>query len=143
MGFHRVQIRTTVSSFMDVAVVKSAIQWLVGDEIEIHLDKTTSYHGTQIQMLSVELKKNRDIETFFSKILSIFNEDFFDRIEERIDDSFVFHLRLDADHLIEKAIIVHENQKHHVMKCEAKIAVYPQQNPVEIFKDYIASLNPV
>ncbi|MEK9730707.1 MAG: RNA-binding domain-containing protein [Candidatus Poseidoniales archaeon] len=141
MGFHRVQLRTTVSSMMEIEVVKSAMHWLAGDDIEIQIDKTTSYHGAQIQMLSVELKKNRDIQSFFSRILPLFSENFLEHLEDRIDDSFVFHLRLDADHLIEKAIVIHDDKKNQIIKCEAKIEVYPQQNAIEVFKDFLGSLN--
>jgi len=141
MGFHRVQLRTTISSMMEIEVVKSAMHWLAGDDIEIQIDKITSYHGAQIQMLSVELKKNRDIQIFFSRILPLFSKDFLENLEDRIDDSFVFHLRLDADHLIEKAIVIHEDKRNQIIKCEAKIAVYPQQNATEVFKEFLVSLN--
>lgn len=137
MSFHRVNIRTSVSSLMDEEVTKQSLEWLLGTDVEVVQDRTTSYHGAVLHVLSAELKRKKDILYFFSMIKPIFDDTFLQSLEQRLDDAHVVHFRLDADALVEKEIALHNVKEHHVIKCEAKLEVYPQQTPIDIFHDYI------
>lgn len=140
MSFHRVNIRTSVSSLMDEEVTKQSLEWLLGTDVEVVQDRTTSYHGAILHVLSVELRRKKDILYFFSMIKPIFDDTFLQSLEQRLDDAHVVHFRLDADALIEKEITLHNVKEHHIIKCEAKLEVYPQQTPIDIFHDYIKAI---
>jgi RNA binding exosome subunit len=140
MSFHRVNIRTSVSSLMDEEVTLESLKWLLGKDVEIIQDRTTSYHGAALLVLSAELKKNKDISFFFSMIKPIFDDEFLQGLHQRIDDSHTVHFRLDADALVEKKIITHDVKGNHVIKCEAKLEVYPKQTPIDILHDYIKKI---
>lgn len=140
MSFHRVNIRTSVSSLMDEEITIQSLKWLFGTDVEVVQDRTTSYHGAILHVLSAELKRKKDISFFFSKIKPIFDEEFLQGLDQRIDDAHVVHFRLDADALIEKNIVLHNTKEHHVIKCEAKLEVYPQQTPIDIFHEYIQEI---
>jgi RNA binding exosome subunit len=140
MSFHRVNIRTSVSSLMDEEVTIQSLKWLLGTDVEIIQDRTTSYHGARLQVLSAELKRKKDISFFFSMVKPIFDDEFLQGLDQRIDDAHVVHFRLDADALIEKNIVAHNVKEHHIIKCEAKLEVYPQQTPIDIFLEYIKEI---
>ena len=140
MSFHRVNIRTSVSSLMDEKVTKQSLEWLLGTDTEVVQDRTTSYHGAILYILSAELKRKKDILNFFSLIKPIFDEKFLQGLDQRIDDAHVVHFRLDADALIEKKVALHSVKEHHVIKCEAKLEVYPHQTPISIFHNYMNTI---
>lgn len=139
MAFHRVNLRMTVNSFMDDAVVTEALEWLTFPDVEIQRDRATSYHGSSFHVLHIELTKKKEIRQFFENVKVFLIEDILDQLEQRIDEQNVVHFRIDAEQLMKKTIHAQRNKTQHVLKCEAKLAVFPQQNPIEIFREYILS----
>ena len=59
MGIHHVSCRVTASGVDDTGAIIDSLEWLAGDEPEIIVDKSTSYHGSKVYLISFKLTKNK------------------------------------------------------------------------------------
>ena len=104
MGIHHVNCRLTTSGLDNVSVIIEAMAWLCGDEELLVVDKTKSFHGPQINLVTAKIKKNKQIKEFFGKLISGDFNKILDNLEQRIDDSNTLHMRLCLDSLIGQKI---------------------------------------
>ena len=138
MAIHHVNCRVSASGLDNLSAITDAMSWLCGDAELLIVDRTTSYHGSEINLITAKVGKNRDIKAFFSKLKSGNYSDIRQNITDRIDDSNTLHLRLCLDSLIASNIKFADN-KDKTVKCNIKIKVYPGQDIIENFDTFIAS----
>ena len=62
MGILHVHAAATAHELQDIDLVTQALEWLT--ETEWNVDMTTSYHGPRVAMLSTQIKKNKQIDSF-------------------------------------------------------------------------------
>ncbi|MGB0395082.1 MAG: hypothetical protein ACPGE8_07810, partial [Candidatus Poseidoniaceae archaeon] len=66
MGILHVHAAATAHELQDIDLVTQALEWLT--ETEWNVDMTTSYYGPRVAMLSTQIKKNKQIDSFVEKL---------------------------------------------------------------------------
>ena len=138
MGIHHVTCRLTTSGLDNVSVIMEAMAWLCGDEELLVVDKTKSFHGPQINLVTAKIKKNKQIKEFFGKLISGYFNKILDNLEQRIDSSNTLHMRLCLDSLIGQKITF-SDAKSKTVKCNVKVKVYSEQNVIDNLTEFIST----
>ena len=136
MAIHHINCRTASSGIDNLATIVDAMTWLCGDEELLLIDRTTSYHGSEINLITSHISKNRDIKSFVDKLKQTDLLKISENLTDRIDDSNILHFRICLDSLISGEISLTEADKKTV-KCSIKIEVYPGQNAVEEITNFL------
>ena len=130
MAIHHINCRTTSSGIDNLATIVDAMTWLCGDEELLSIDRTTSYHGSEINLITSHISKNRDIKSFVDKLKQTDLLKISENLTDRIDDSNILHFRICLDSLISGEISLADPDEKTV-KCSIKIEAYPGQNAIE------------
>ncbi len=130
MAIHHINCRTTSSGIDNLATIVDAMTWLCGDEELLSIDRTTSYHGSEINLITSHISKNRDIKSFVDKLKQTDLLKISENLTDRIDDSNILHFRICLDSLISGEISLADADEKTV-KCSIKIEAYPGQNAIE------------
>ncbi|MBD43131.1 MAG: hypothetical protein CMB09_03405 [Euryarchaeota archaeon] len=126
MGIHHVSCRVTASGVDDTGVIIDSLGWLAGGEPDIIVDKSTSYHGSKVYLISFKLTKNKPVKQFISRLKAVDTSLILESLAQKIDENNTLHIRLCLDSLIgEQILITNSTQKS--VKCNIKIEVYPGQ----------------
>ena len=136
MAIHHINCRTASSGIDNLATIVDAMTWLCGDEELLLIDRTTSYHGSEINLITSHISKNRDIKSFVDKLKQADLLKISENLTDRIDDSNILHFRICLDSLTSGEISLAEADKKTV-KCSIKIEVYPGQNAVEEITNFL------
>ena len=63
--------------------------WLCGNEDLIHIDRTTSYHGSEINLITVKLSKNKDIKSMVERLTKEDLSAIASNLDQRIDQTIL------------------------------------------------------
>ena len=133
MGILHVHAAATAHELQDIDLVTQALEWLT--ETEWNADMTTSYHGPRVALLSTQIKKNKQIESFVEK-LRPHHPTILSELDTRLDENNVIHLRLNLESVIGQRVeLISSTDKDPVIKVRIKLAVYPGQEVDEIATD--------
>ena len=133
MGILHVHAAATAHELQDIDLVTQALEWLT--ETEWDVDMTTSYHGPRVAMLSTQIKKNKQVESFVEK-LRPHHPTILSELDTRLDENNVIHLRLNLESVIGQRVeLISSADKDPVIKVRIKLAVYPGQEVDEIAAD--------
>ena len=133
MGILHVHAAATAHELQDIDLVTQALEWLT--ETEWNVDMTTSYHGPRVAMLSTQIKKNKQIESFVEK-LRPHHPTILSELDTRLDENNVIHLRLNLESVIRQRVeLISSTDRDPVIKVRIKLAVYPGQEVDEIAAD--------
>ncbi|MBL6742969.1 MAG: hypothetical protein ISP83_01170 [Candidatus Poseidonia sp.] len=131
MGLHHITWRATASALTNHEVVAEAMAWLIGDPDAVQLERSTSYHGSELWMVTAHSKK----KSFAMKSLAQLGVEnlqvLHDTLEQRFDEDHVLYLRLNLDDLISSKISLADSSRTGTVKGQAKIEVYPGQDALE------------
>jgi RNA binding exosome subunit len=130
MGIHHIYLRATASGIDNISSITDAMTWLCGNEDLIHIDRTTSYHGSEINLITVKLSKNKDIKSIIERLTKEDLSAITSNLEQRIDQDNTLHFRICLNSLIGQKIIV-VNAEERAVKCNIKIESYPGQNSLD------------
>ena len=130
MGVHHLTWRVTASGLEDEVLIASAISELIANDELVDIEKTTSYYGSPIHLISATTKKNKIAIQSLAKLGSQNLDILMSSLEERLDESNTLHFRLGLDELIQgEAVIVSSKTKS--IKGQTKLEVYPGQSVLE------------
>ena len=130
MGIHHIYCRATASGIDNLLSITDAMTWLCGNEGLIHVDRTTSYHGSEINLVTAKLSKNKDIKSMIERLKKEDLSEVALNLDQRIDQDNTLHFRICLNSLIgEKITIV--NAEERSVKCNIKIESYPGQNSLD------------
>ena len=133
MGILHVHAAATAHELQDIDLVTQALEWLT--ETEWNVDMTTSYHGPRVAMLSTQIKKNKQIESFIEK-LQPHHATILSELDARLDENNVIHLRLNLESVIGQMVeLISSTDSDPVIKIRIKLAVYPGQEVEAIAAD--------
>lgn len=133
MGILHVHAAATAHELQDIDLVTQALEWLTESEWDV--DMTTSYHGPRVAMLSTQIKKNKQIESFVEK-LQPHHAKILSELDARLDENNVIHLRLNLESAIGQMVkLISSNDSDPVIKIRIKLAVYPGQEVEAIAAD--------
>lgn len=131
VGLHHITWRATASALTNHEVVAEAMAWLIGDPDAVQLERSTSYHGSELWMVTAHSKK----KSFAMKSLAQLGVEnlqvLHDTLEQRFDEDHVLYLRLNLDDLISSKISLADSSRTGTVKGQAKIEVYPGQDALE------------
>ena len=130
MGIHHIYCRATASGIDNLSSITDAMTWLCGNEDLIHIDRTTSYHGSEINLITVKLSKNKDIKSMVERLTKEDLSAIASNLDQRIDQDNTLHFRICLNSLIAQKINIINSEKRSV-KCNIKIESYPGQNSLE------------
>jgi RNA binding exosome subunit len=126
MGILHVHAAATAHELQDIDLVTQALEWLTETEWEVNM--TTSYHGPKVAMLSTQIKKNKQLDSFISK-LEPHHATILQELDARLDDNNVIHIRLGLESVIQQEVkLIRPSEKDPVIKVRIKLAVYPGQD---------------
>ena len=133
MGILHVHAAATAHELQDIDLVTQALEWLT--ETEWNVDMTTSYHGPRVAMLSTQIKKNKQIDSFVEK-LRPHHATILSELDARLDENNVIHLRLNLESVIGQMVeLISSTDSDPVIKIRIKLAVYPGQEVEAIATD--------
>ena len=133
MGILHVHAAATAHELQDIDLVTQALEWLT--ETEWNVDMTTSYHGPRVAMLSTQIKKNKQIDSFVEK-LRPHHATILSELDARLDENNVIHLRLNLESVIGQMVeLISSTDSDPVIKIRIKLAVYPGQEVEAIAAD--------
>ena len=130
MGAHHLTMRVTSSGLEDENLIAEAISLLIGDSDLVELEKTNSYHGSAIFLISATTRKNKIALKAISKLGKENLESLLSTVQQRLDENNTLHFRIGLDELIDGDLkLVKPNKKS--VKCQVKLEVYPGQSVIE------------
>ena len=131
VGLHHITWRATASALTNHEVVVEAMAWLIGDQDAVEVERSTSYHGAELWMVTAHSKKKslamKSLAVLCVKNLQIL----LNTLEERLDEDHVLYLRLNLDDLISSKLTLAESSGTGTVKGQAKIEVYPGKDALE------------
>ena len=133
MGILHIHAAATAHELQDIDLVTQALEWLT--ETEWNVDMTTSYHGPRVAMLSTQIKKNKQIDSFVGK-LQPHHATILSELDARRDENNVIHLRLNLESVIGQMVeLISSTDSDPAIKIRIKLAVYPGQEVEAIAAD--------
>jgi len=130
MGAHHLTMRVTSSGLEDENLIAEAISLLIGDSDLVELEKTNSYHGSPIFLISATTRKNKIALKAISKLGKENLESLLTTVQQRLDENNTLHFRIGLDELIDGDLKLVKPKKKSV-KCQVKLEVYPGQSVIE------------
>ena len=136
MGAHHLTMRVTSSGLEDENLIADAISYLIGDSDLVELEKSNSYHGSSIFLISAKTRKNKIALKTISKLGKENLEALRSTVKQRLDENNILHFRIGLDELIDGDLVLVNPDKKSV-KCQVKLEVYPGQSVIEETKSFL------
>jgi len=126
MGILHVHAAATAHELQDLDLINQALEWLTETEWDVNM--TTSYHGPKVAMLSTQIKKNRQLDSFMLKLRPHYAV-LLQELDARLDENNVIHFRLGLESVIQQEVkLIRPSETDPVIKVRIKLAVYPGQD---------------
>ncbi len=134
---HSVHLSVNASGLADVKRVASALEWLLGMEDCVEAEKTPSFHGSPMFLLTASAdskgKARRAVPRLGTATLDSLATALRNSPSNRIDENNILHLRLNLDGLTAGRIeLLEPSDSAEVVKARIKLEVYPGDNPEEV-----------
>ena len=153
MSIHHISWQTTVSGIEDEGIFQDALAWLSGSDEFVNIERTTSYHGSNIHIAKVEISKKTQATKSLARLGSAALQELLFNLEGRIDDDNCIYIRLDLDSLLAGEINISDPNKGRTVKGKAKLELYPGderhesaiktiENAIQLSKDLGLPENP-
>ena len=124
MGLHHITWRATASALSSPDVLADAIAWLIGDAEAVELDRSTSYHGPELTLISASSASKRKALQSLAKLGEANLKQLQSEMKQRMDDQHVLHFRLTIDSVVEGEPKFAIGSATGTVKGQAKFEVY-------------------
>ena len=124
VGFHHITWRATASAVSNVDAVVDALAWLVNDTDAVETDKSSSYHGPEMTLITATTSNKRKAMHSFSRLGEANIRTLMDAMDERLDGQNILHFRLSLDALIDGHVVLAGEAQGPTVKGQAKLEVY-------------------
>ena len=125
MSLHHITWRATASGLADETVVADALAWLVNDDEAIEIERTTSYHGSELHMIEAKITRKGPALKALAMLGSDNLNTILNELEQRLDESNTIHFRLDFNALIDGVVQLTDGQSQ-TIKGQTKVQVFPR-----------------
>ena len=132
MGVHHVSWLATASGLEDESLVAEAMAWLIGDSESVRIEKTTSFHGSTVNLVTAELLRKGPATKSLARLGVDAIDAIMSDIESRLDDDNVLHIRLDLLELLAGRVKVCLPSSRASIKGRTKLQVYPGDDPHQV-----------
>jgi len=138
--FHYIEFKTHCHATESLDKVETAIENLVGKEIELEIDDAEGYYGNPIRILEGKISRNQEMDDFFDGLPNTVIKKLQDQIERRIDDRCNFFFRIDKGeaYLDEPSLTTGGNS----IRIRARVESYPSKRKTAVKKmeEYLSGL---
>lgn len=124
MGLHHITWRATGSAVSNTDAIAHALAWLIGDEEEVQIDRSTSYHGPELTLITATTSNKRKAMSSFARLGKKNLEALTSEIELRMDEQNVLHFRLSLSALIDGSVELVSESGTGTVKGQAKFEIY-------------------
>ena len=124
MGLHHITWRATGSAVSNTDAIADALAWLIGDEEEVEIDRTNSYHGPELTLITATTSNKRKAMHSFARLGKKNLEVLTSELEQRMDDENMLHFRLSLNSLINGDVELVSESGTGTVKGQAKFAIY-------------------
>jgi RNA binding exosome subunit len=124
VGLHHITWRATASALSNADVLAEAMSWLIGDEEAVELDRSTSYHGPELTLITASTANKRKALQSFTKLGKANLEHLQKEMVLRMDEQHVLHFRLTIDSVVEGKPKLAIGSAAGTVKGQAKFEVY-------------------
>ena len=124
MGLHHITWRATASALTNADVLADAMAWLIGDEDAVEMDRSTSYHGPELTLISASTANKRKAMRSLAKLGEVNLKQLQNELVQRMDDEHVLHFRLTIDSVVEGEPLLAIGSGTGTVKGQAKFEVY-------------------
>lgn len=145
MPIHSIHWMAFASSLDDESLICDALAWLSGDEDSVAIEKTNSFHGSAIHIISVNITKRSMARKALSRVGVSVLEAISSDLESRLDDENCIHFRISLDELVCARIALVDESNPRTVKGKLKLRIYPGDKPAtvaeKLFGDAIERAN--
>ena len=127
VGLHHITWRVTASAVSNPDVLVDALAWLIGDAEAVETDKSSSYHGPELTLISATTANKRKAIRSFSRLGGTNLQTLLENLDRHMDEQNVLHFRLDLDNLIDGEVVLASDFGAGTVKGQAKFEVYSGQ----------------
>ena len=124
MGLHHITWRATGSAVSNTDAIADALAWLIGDEEEVEIDRSTSYHGPELTLITATTSNKRKAMHSFARLGKKNLEVLTSELEQRMDDENMLHFRLWLNSLINGDVKLVSESGTGTVKGQAKFEIY-------------------
>ena len=132
MGVHHISWLATASGLEDENLLAEAMAWLIGDPESVRIEKTTSFHGSTVNLVTAELLRKGPATKSLARLGADAIDVILEDLELRIDNDNVLHIRLDVLELLAGRVEVCLPGSRASIKGRTKLQVYPGENPHQV-----------
>ena len=134
MPIHSIHWKAFASGLDDETVICEAMTWLCCDFEKVEVEKTTSFHGSPIHIVSADISKRGQARRALAHLGEKILQEIISGLKHRLDDENCVHFRLRIADLVCGHIILAEPGEDRAVKGKVKLQVYPGDNPPEVAK---------
>ncbi|MCH1541070.1 MAG: hypothetical protein L7S56_06545 [Candidatus Poseidonia sp.] len=128
MGLHHITWRATVSAVANEAMTAEMMAWLIGDSDDVNMERTSSYHGSPIHIVTATTHRKSPAFQSLSRLGTATLKQLAEEMEQRLDENNTLHIRLDLDSCLNGDIRLADESSRATVKGQTKIEVYPGQS---------------
>lgn len=140
MPFANLTWRATASGLEDELLIADALSWLCGEPESIELERTKSYHGSKVHMITSHITRRSAIRKAISNLGPNLLNTLLMQIDSRLHDDNALYFRIDLDMLVRGKLILSEPGGKATAKARLKFKAFPGQDIQQVVKDSIQSL---
>ena len=123
-GIAWIQIETFSHATEDIEKVKSLLSKFFSFEVTYNINKTYGHFGNEINIVTVELSRNKEIKDFISNFISIIDKaHILETLERRLDEDGILFVRMNKERVYNDDFTIDDNGD---ILISMKFVTYPK-----------------
>lgn len=123
-GIAWIQIETFSHATEDIEKVKSLLSKFFSFEVTFNINKTYGHFGNEINIVTVELSRNKEIKDFISNFISIIDKaHVLGTLERRLDEDGILFVRMNKERVYNDDFTIDDNGD---ILISMKFVTYPK-----------------
>ncbi len=123
-GIAWIQIETFSHATEDIEKVKSLLSKFFSFEVTYNINKTYGHFGNEINIVTVELSRNKEIKDFISNFISIIDKaHVLGTLERRLDEDGILFVRMNKERVYNDDFTIDDNGD---ILISMKFVTYPK-----------------
>ncbi|NYT13697.1 MAG: hypothetical protein GKC01_04205 [Candidatus Methanofastidiosa archaeon] len=123
-GIAWIQIETFSHATEDIEKVKSLLSKFFSFEVTYNINKTYGHFGNEINIVTVELSRNKEIKDFISNFISIIDKaHVLETLERRLDEDGILFVRMNKERVYNDDFTIDDNGD---ILISMKFVTYPK-----------------
>ncbi len=132
MPFANLSIRLSSSGLEDVEVLADALAWLIGDSKAVEIERSKSWHGSPVHLVTAYLHRKAAIKTALANLGPNLLRTLKMQLAQRMDERNALHFRLDKSALASAEVVLADSPGPETVKLRLKFRTFPGQNALTV-----------